>query len=1277
MSRAPESDLLIRDRHRYRQLLRRDGEAAAELAERSRLALEARRERLPEISYPAQLPITEHVEEIQQLLRDHQVVVVAGETGSGKTTQLPKICLGAGFGVNGAIGHTQPRRIAARAVASRIAEELQVELGGVVGYSVRFSDVSGDDTLVRLMTDGLLLTELRSDRFLNRYELLIVDEAHERSLNIDFLLGVLKDLLPRRSDLKLVITSATIDESAFASHFGDAPIVRVSGRSFPVDIRYVAEPETLEERLAACFADIRSRPISGARDVLMFCTGEREIMECARLLRDLLGDRWEILPLYARLSAKEQARVFQPGRKPRVVLATNVAETSLTVPNIGYVIDPGEARLSRYSYRSKLQRLPVEPISQASATQRAGRCGRIAPGVCYRLFEASDFEGRPAFTEPEIRRSNLAAVVLTMRAFALGDVRRFPFIDPPAPKAITDAERLLEELGALAGERLSAIGKTMARLPIDPRLARMLIAADKLGSLRELLIITSALATQDPRERPLAKRAQADAAHERFVDERSDFLSFLKIWEWAEEERQARSNNQYRKTLQRQYLSPVRMREWRSLYTQLRGDARRAGLSESSNLAGYGAIHEALIAGSLSLLGQHDERGLYRGARNATFRIFPGSALAARGPKWLIAAEITETSRFYARCVGGVSPQWLERAGSHLLRRSHSEPHWDAKRGEAMIFERTVLYGLTLAERRAVRLASVDAALARDRFLREGLLQGALDKPPDFVRHNLEQIRSVLALEARGRQRDLLADEDTLVAFYDERLPQAIAGTKALQRWLRRAGETELQALLMTPADVRRADALAPELADYPGELAFDDLRLRLKYRFAPGEEDDGLNVQVPLGVLAALSPEPFAWLVPGMLDTLLEALLRTLPKRIRRKLAPVPDRVRELLPVLTSATIYRQGSLLERLADALDEQFGVTVTPADWRAADIDGHLRPNFRVLGKRGRLLAQGRDLGELQERLLQTEASNDGRARAARFEQQGVTSFPDQGLPAKRHLRGREEALVYPALVDVGEAVDVVMCATPMEARDLNRQGYARLARLTDRQTARYVAKELKKNVELGLHYASLGSTGELIDRVLNQLYWHHYFEGEPLPSETEAFEARISDRRPSALEAFYRLEQTLCAALQRRFEIVRKLDELTSPAFRRAAADMGAQLTGLFGSAFPQGVDWPLFELTPDALAGMAYRLEHLQGRVRKDEQTMDRIDAAWARWRGLEDAAMARPESGAAQEWCALRLAFEHWRLAEFAQPLGLHRGVSETKIGRRLDALATSLGVA
>ena len=1060
-----------------------------------------------QLEFPAQLPITEHVDEIVELLGKHRVVVVAGETGSGKTTQLPKICLAAGLGVSGMIGHTQPRRLAARSVASRIAQELNVTLGQEVGFAVRFTDRVSDATRIKLVTDGLLLTEIRHDRMLSRYDVIIVDEAHERSLNVDFLLGYLKRLLAKRADLKLIITSATIDVEAFSRHFDDAPIVEVGGRTYPVTTHY-REPENAEDGpltgLLEALEDIETGPQMAARDVLAFFPGEREILEAARILRREAGERLEILPLYARLSNADQQRVFSPGKQRRIVLATNVAETSLTVPNIGYVIDTGTARISRYSYRSKLQRLPIEAISQASANQRAGRCGRIAPGVCFRLYSEEDFNSRPAFTDPEIKRTNLASVVLQMRAFRLGNPRTFPFLEPPDPKAIRDAERLLDELGATDQHGLTATGRLMARLPVDPRLARMLVAADQHRSLTEMLVIASALTIADPRERPLEKQGSADRAHEQWIDERSDFKALLNIWHWHEGARQDLTSNRLRRELNKRFLSVMRMREWRELHRQLLLAVRDLKLKLNKEPADYASVHRALLSGSLSLIGLHDERGEYLGPRNLKFRIFPGSGLSGKTPKWLVAGEIVETRRVYARSVAAVEPRWIEEAAPHLVKRRYSEPHWSLKRGEAQAYETVTLYGLTLAEKRLISFSRIDRAESRNLFLLDGLVRGAIQDPPEFLQHNLQVMAEIRDMENKGRRRDLLLDDVDIAGLYDQLLPADIVNVRALRRWLRRAQAEQKESLLFSVAALSRQDSHQLTLEDYPSKLPVRGIELDLKYRFAPGEKDDGVSLQVPLGALSAVVAEQLEWSVPGMFPGVCEQWLRSLPKQHRRRLAPIPDAVAAVLPVLTTPAIYRQGRLQVALTKAIAAEFQVNVAADDWHPERVDDHWRMNIQLLDPKGQVIAQSRDLSDLQAkhaRNVDSRVSAEGKA----LESAEITEFPEQ-LPGTVTLgEGGSAAVVYPTLVDEGDSVALRLLNSPVRQREQNRQGYARLALQMCSQSTRYLKKQAKAQRQLGLLYAPLAGAGKLIDELLLAASWHCFFEGRPLPVDAASFQ----------------------------------------------------------------------------------------------------------------------------------------------------------------------------
>ena len=943
--------------------------------------LARRRALVPEITYPEELPVSERRDDIAAAIRDHQVVVVAGETGSGKTTQLPKICLELGRGIEGTIGHTQPRRIAARAVAERVAEELGVELGGAVGYQVRFADHSSRDTLVKVMTDGILLAELQRDRDLRRYDTIIIDEAHERSLNVDFLLGYLKRLLPRRPDLKVVITSATIDPQRFADHFAapgrPVPVVEVSGRTYPVEVRYRplereeegAEPVDQVTGIVEAVEELwtESRGDGGSQDILVFLSGEREIRDAAEALTALNLPATEVLPLFGRLSAAEQHRVFARHQGRRIVLSTNVAETSLTVPGIRYVVDTGTARISRYSQRTKVQRLPIEPISQASANQRSGRCGRLADGICIRLYAEEDYLARPEFTDPEILRTNLASVILQMTSLRLGDVARFPFLDPPDSRQITDGVRLLEELRAVETSpdtegredrrQLTAYGKRLAQLPVDPRLGRMLLEADRLGCLREVLVVVSAMSIQDPRERPLERQELANAAHKRFADEHSDFAAYLNLWTYLQEQQKALSGSAFRRMCKSEFLHYLRIREWQDLRQQLRQAAKQAGL-DTSRSARQGdpdldTVHRALLAGLLSHVGSRDEvRREYLGARGARFGISPGSSLFRKQPQFVMAGELVETTRLWARDVARIDPLWAEEAGEHLVKRSYSEPRWSAKQGSAVATERVTLYGVPIVLARTVGYARVDAAESRHLFIQRALVEGDWTTRHRFFHDNTALVERLSELEARTRRRDLIVGDEALYAFYDKRIPAEVVSARHFDSWWKRAGRQDPTLLTFTE------DLLLSDRADqvdtdaYPTIWRQGDLDLAVTYRFEPGSPEDGVTVHVPVEVLNRVTAAGFDWQVPGLREDLVTALIRSLPKGIRRLLVPAPEHAGALVRELRERGLGPgDGLLTDVLGRVVRETRGVAVGAQDWDVARVPSHLRIHFSVEDARG--------------------------------------------------------------------------------------------------------------------------------------------------------------------------------------------------------------------------------------------------------------------------------------------------------------------------------------
>jgi len=980
------------------------------------------------IEFPSALPITDRHDDIATAMRDHQVVVVAGETGSGKTTQLPKIAYELG---RRAIAHTQPRRIAARSVAKRIADECDVQLGAEVGYAVRFDDQTSDATAIRLVTDGLLLAELQRDRRLSRYDTIIIDEAHERSLSIDFLLGYLKQLLPRRPDLKVVITSATIDVERFAEMF-DAPVIEVSGRTFPVEIRYRPLAETgADNELEALAHAVAELPDEG--DILVFMSGEREIRDAAEFLAGRKYPRTEILPLYGRLAAADQQKIFSshPGR--RIVLATNVAETSLTVPGIRYVIDPGFARISRFSQRLKVQRLPIEPISQASASQRAGRCGRVADGICIRLYSEEDHDSRPEFTDPEIQRTNLASVLLQMASLDLGSIKDFPFLDPPDSRSVSDGLNLLYELGAIEGEKLTTIGRRMSTLPTDPRLARMLLAADQLGCLADVLVIVSAMSIQDPRERPLEHQQAADEKHRRFREPDSDFLSYLTLWTYIREMRDELSSSAFRRLCRDEFLHWLRIREWQDVHSQLRRTAKELGLKPGAIGADPDRIHQAMLSGLLSHIGLKDTDGReYLGARQAKFMIFPGSGLAKKTPRMVMVGELVETSRLWGRTAAKIQPEWVEAAGDHLINRSYSEPHWSSRRGAVMAREKLLLFGIPLVADRLVQFGRIDPVVSRDLFIRHALVQGEWRTHHTFFAANQRMIAGVEELEERLRRRDLRVDDETLYAFYDARVPDHVVSTRHFDTWWKKTRHSQPDLLTFDPAMLSNGPEGAED--EFPREWHSDGESYPLTYAFEPGMSDDGVTVDLPVERLLTIDDRAFDWHVPGHRVELVTELIRSMPKRLRREFVPAG----QFAPRLVEAMDLDASDLSEELARQMRLLNGTVVSPSDFDFESLPPHLRVTFRVLDGTNEL-ARGKDLSALRAELISVVRAD--LTKVARQEERSGIRTWDVGTIEPTITAGQVTG--YPALVDEGTSVGLRILDTASEQKVAMVKGQARL------------------------------------------------------------------------------------------------------------------------------------------------------------------------------------------------------------------------------------------
>ncbi|KGE05099.1 ATP-dependent RNA helicase HrpA [Pseudohaliea rubra] len=1226
---------------------------------------------IPPIHYPEDLPVAALRGEIAEALASHQVVIVAGETGSGKTTQLPKICLELGRGRMQRIGHTQPRRLAARNVARRIAEELGTPLGGLVGFQVRFQDSVGPQTAVKLMTDGILLAELRRDRDLAAYDTLIIDEAHERSLNIDFLLGYLHQLLPRRPDLKVVITSATIDVERFSRHFDGAPVVEVPGRSYPVETHYLP-PEPGKDRdpleaLAGRVREVRDGLWGPRGDMLLFLPGERDIRELAHALRGEAG--LDVLPLYARLGQAEQARVFDPRsrRGVRVVLATNVAETSVTVPGIRYVIDPGEARINRYSPRSRIQRLPIEPVSRASADQRRGRCGRVGPGVCLRLYSEEDYLSRPAFTDPEIRRSNLAAVILQMLALRLGAVERFPFLEPPESKDVREGYRLLGELGAVdPRQQLTSLGKKLARLPIDPIAGRMILAASDYGCVAEVLVIASALAVQDPRERPPERQAQADQAHARFRDPRSDFLAFVQLWRYFEEQRQALSQNQLRKLCQREYLSFLRMREWRDIHRQLSIACRQQGIAVPPVLPeepDYTAIHRALLPGLLSNIAQRREGREYLAARNRKLWVFPGSTLHRKPPTWLVAAEVVETSRVFARTAAAIEPDWLLAANPALLKRHYYEPRWQRGSGRVVATERVTLFGLTVSDGTTVHYGPIDPPVARELLIREGLVSGRWRQKPAFLRHNLAEAAALADLENRTRRRDLLVDEETLFAFYDERVPATITTAAGLARWLKRTPGADASLRLSRGELAARLPGDDLE-AQFPDELTWEGQLYPLSYRFEPGGEADGVSVTVPVALLNRVPRHRFDWLVPGLLREKCEALVRGLPKRLRRNLVPVPDTVLAALGELSPA----DRPLADALAPVLSRLGGCRVTAADFSPASLDDFYRMNVRVVDADGKLLAQDRDLETLVVRFRDETAAAVSGPGAAGPARAGITTWDFGELPGRWSEKQAGIAIVaFPALEDRGESVALRLFDYAEDALASHRRGLARLAALQLARPLRGLRKQLLRANEDQLLFAAAGLEREpLLEDALAAAVLEACGLGVGDCRDAETFEAALGRGNARLIAVVNELEQRLRNLLRPLAAARPQLVKLAVQ-WPAAVADVEGQLADLLRPGFLVDTPFTMLAQYPRYAKALAHRLERLPAQPGKDEQARAQLEMLKA---PLEALLVERPHVRlSSPEIMTYTEMLEEFRVSLFAQQLGTARPVSAKRLARQWEA--------
>jgi ATP-dependent helicase HrpA len=1316
---AEIAEAMLADQYRLRQSLRilRDRQKRGKPLDRefNRLvgqlsrSVEQRKKRaaaVPTIEFGDDLPVLLKRHEIATAIRDHQVVVVSGETGSGKSTQLPKICLDMGRGVAGMIGHTQPRRIAARSIAARVAEEIGSPLGRDVGYKVRFSDETGPGTFIKLMTDGILLAETQGDRFLIQYDTIILDEAHERSLNVDFLIGYLKRLLSQRRELKLIITSATIDSGRFSRHFrtadGSAPVIEVSGRNYPVDIRYrplIGEDDEdtdpdLERSVLDAVDELGSESSTG--DVLIFMPTERHIHDMAKALRGrLVSGRWagrraEVLPLYARLPASEQQRVFHPGGARRIIIATNVAESSLTVPGIRYVIDSGTARISRYSPRSKTQRLPIERISQASADQRAGRCGRIGPGICIRLYDEADYDGRERFTAPEILRSNLASVILQTKALKLGEIEKFPFLDPPKPNSIKDGRQTLIELGALDDQgKLTELGRKLARMPVDPRIGRMILAAADEGCLAEVLIIASVLEIRDPRERPVDKQQAADEAHVKFAEGDSDFFACLKIWDFYHELKGKLSRNQLAKACRQNFLSYNRMREWLDVHRQLMELAQEAGLQRNKRKDDYDAVHRAILTGLLANLGTRGGEGYdYNVAGGGKAYLWPGSVLVKKRPSWVMAAESVETTRRYLRTCARIDPRWIEPLAMHLVKRTHSEPHWQRESGSVAAFEKVTLFGLTIVARRRVAYGPVDPNHARELFIQHGLVEGDIDcdlTDPDttekvshgrkgrvsssgsasalrFFRRNQGLLKRMERLQAKLRRQDLLLGDWARYEFYDKRIPRHVYDLPSLKEWLKEAERVKPDVLDMTESDIVR-EKPADDARQFPDAVELGKTAFPLEYRYEPGSHRDGITLRLSTDAVGTVEQPHLDWLVPGLVEAKVLALIKSLPKPIRRRLVPAPDTARLVVQEIQ----FGEGRFLETVAEKLTRIAGERIPVSEFQQDKLPPELRMNVRIETDQGEVLAEGRDLEALRRQIGSLVSERFTQTDSAGWDRDGLTTWDLDYLPENVELKQAGITIkAYPALVDGGESVSVRLFETPLAAAERMRHGLRRLCVIAAR-------RDLKSQVQWlpGLNQAQVYAAAipdfSLKDQLAELIAELAFISGQRIPRDKPGFERFLAEGRSRIAPAVQEMAGLVCPLFAEYHKARLAVEKVTSDRWMFAARDASEQLNHLVGPRFLTETPWPWLKHYPRYFKAIVMRCEKLRsGSESRDRAATDEIaahtDAYLNRCRQNEEAGVFDPDLE------TYRWMLEEYRVSRFAQELGTSIPVSARRLQKQWE---------
>ena len=1233
------------------------------------------------IHYPDNLPVAEKKQAIYDAIKNNQVVIIAGETGSGKTTQIPKICLELGLGIKGYIGHTQPRRLAARSVANRIAEELKTEIGQLVGYKVRFSDHVSETTLIKLMTDGILLAEIQKDKLLLQYDTIIIDEAHERSLNIDFILGYLKQLLPKRPDLKVIITSATIDVERFSNHFNQAPIIEVSGRTYPVEVRYrppiFNEEDDTNNDFQPILDAIEELSAESFGDILIFLTGEREIRDVADILNKLELRHTDILPLYARLSATEQNRIFQSHSKRRIILATNVAETSLTVPGIKYVIDPGLARISRYSYRTKVQRLPIEPISQASANQRKGRCGRTSDGICIRLYDENDFLSRPEFTDPEILRTNLASVILQMTSLGLGNIAAFPFVEAPDSRYIRDGIRLLEELGAIYIKHhqyhLTATGKILAQLPIDPRLARMLVEARRSGCTKEIMIITAALSIQDPRERPFDKQQASDEKHRRFADKESDFLSLINLWNYIQEQQDLLSGNQFRRLCQKEFLNYLRIREWQDVYTQIRQTIKQLAFPINSKAADYISLHTSLLSGLLSHIGMKEiEKREYIGARNIKFAIFPNSALFKTQPKWCIVSELVETSRLWGRTAAKIESEWIEPIAQHLIKYSYSEPRWSKKQGTTIANEKVTLFGLPIVANRIVNYSKIDPVLSRSLFIRHALVEGDWLTNHKFYKQNQKLIKEVEDLEHKSRRQDILIDDDELYEFYDKRIDDSVISTKHFDSWWKQKQKSQPDYLNIEKEMLIKQSAQLVNLSDFPDFWYQDNFKLALEYQFDIGHNRDGVTIKIPIDLLNQIKNRGFDWQVSGFRKDLIIALIKSLPKSLRRNLVPAPNYAEAFLERIKTT----DQPILESLENEFRKMTGVKITSEDWQLDQVPDYLKMTFSIINSNNEEIASGKDLVLLKEQLkneVQKALSTLTTKKIVSIEQSNITDWNFGTLPTTYEEKQKNYTVkAYPALIDHQDSVSIELVDNQEEQQKLNKLGLRRLLMLNIPSPIKYLHEKLPNKSKLGLYFNSFGTVLMLIDDCIACAVDELIDKYNQNIQNQDQYQKLLDYIKTNINETVIDIAKQVESILTLHYNINKKLKGRVDLSLAFALSDIKRQLSNLVYKGFVADSGYKRLADVYRYLLAIEKRIEKLMGNVTKDRQSMniiEEVENQYEKWVNSLPQIVRSKDSVINIRWM-----IEELRVNLFAQQLGTPYPISPKRVKQQIELVKSEL---